>query len=1007
MSDKKGAKREKRVFLILAILTFAFIIIGVASACIDNCARCGDGLVNQISEQCDDGNTINNDGCSSTCKIEYCGDGIKQANEECDDGNSVNGDGCSNSCCLEEQRECVLELTKTADKTNVKPGDIVTFTLKYKNTGDGNCTGTGVKIQDTLDWNLNYRGSHNKSLTGDIDKQGIYYGWHEIPGYNEITNTLTWNANVVSPGEEGTIVFEVRVLEPEECGDFQINNYFKAWSYEKGWQTSNSIVLNVDYECPPNPCCGNGILEAGEECDDGNNINGDGCSSQCDIEEEQPYCGDGIINQGWEECDDGNNEDDDGCSSECQIEECQHYCGDGYLDLGEECDLGEDNGDVCTPAYGGICSYCSDECEEIILTDGYCGDGILQSQHEQCDDGNNEDGDGCSANCEEEQQECIEDLSIRYSYSNSFGTGIAFGFENGTWISALTPTIDKGNYKIRYYIDNNVANTTNYAHIIVKIDGGVLSEYDYLIGKYHSKTLTLDASTLSCQGKHNISLSVASEHNPFCEADEDSDNYAERDFYLSCGPACGNGILEAGEECDDGNNEDGDGCSANCDIEEEHYCGDGSLDLGEECDLGILNGVTCTPPYGGSCTYCSGTCKSKTLYGGFCGDKIKQDGEECDDGNTNNLDSCRNNCKLPYCGDGIKDKNEYCDDGNQINGDGCSKTCRLECEEGYCTPNITIEEFVPKVWQCDNRFIYDDGTRPGRVTQNGEELTERINNYAFEGEQIKWKVLVMDKNGIDKVKDVYVTVDGYIEANCDRLTWGGIILDSCNARILEEPITNWNSKTMAYYECTLTVETPESMYGESEITVEAEDLFGNFGVMDEKEVWFLNPTVYLEIDGGITFNSLRPGTTQYSGNVVLTNGAEEDSGVLLDMFISGTDFYDSSSSGAKCPTTNQLSLSRVKYYATNGDYSTMDDMEIGRSCDAEGYCGINYGIGFNNPYRFYDRNEIIQANKVDPYYAANLLAPGADMSIVFRVEVPEPCIGNFDSGRIYFWGEAV
>jgi hypothetical protein len=177
--------------------------------------------------------------------------------------------------------------------------------------------------------------------------------------------------------------------------------------------------------------------------------------------------------------------------------------------------------------------------------------------------------------------------------------------------------------------------------------------------------------------------------------------------------------------------------------------------------------------------------------------------------------------------------------------------------------------------------------------------------------------------------------------------------------------------------------------------------------MSETETWFLNPSVSLEIQGGLTFDSLRPGTTEYSGNVILTNDAESDSGVILDMFISGTNFYDSSSSGAKCPTTNQLSLNRVGYYATNGAYSTLEDMEIGRTCDSEGYCRINYGIGFNNPYRFYDRNEIIQAQKLGPYYTANLLSPGADMSIVFRVNVPEPCIGNFDSGHIYFWGEAV
>lgn len=34
--------------------------------------------------------------------------------------------------------------------------------------------------------------------------------------------------------------------------------------------------------------CGNGILEANEECDDGNNISGDGCSALCEEEEAQP-----------------------------------------------------------------------------------------------------------------------------------------------------------------------------------------------------------------------------------------------------------------------------------------------------------------------------------------------------------------------------------------------------------------------------------------------------------------------------------------------------------------------------------------------------------------------------------------------------------------------------------------------------------------------------------------------------------------------------------------------
>jgi cysteine-rich repeat protein len=424
-----------------------------------------------------------------------------------------------------------------------------------------------------------------------------------------------------------------------------------------------------------------------------------------------------------------------------------------------------------------------------------------------------------------------------------------------------------------------------------------------------------------------------------------------------------------------------------------------------------LNGNVCTPLYGGSCTYCNGLCQNITLNGGYCGDGVKQANEECDDGNTNNFDSCRNNCKVPYCGDGIKDKNEYCDDGNNLNGDGCSKTCRFECPNGVCTPNITIEKFPPQIWQCDNRVVLDDATRPGRISADGQTLVERINNYAFEGEQIQWKVLVLDKNGIEKVGDVYSTVDGNIESNCHLdhiLTPNETIEPDCNAKIDEENLTTPGYENVAaYYTCTLTVETSDSMYGQSDINVEATDVDGEVGTMAEEESWFLNPVVSLGVEGSVNFSNLRPGTSAYSNPVILTNDADSGSGVVLDVFVSGTNFYDTSSSGAKCGTTNQLSLKQFSYFASNGAYSTSQDMQVGRTCDSEGYCGINYGIGFNNPNPFYNKNEVIQAQKVGPYYTANLLSPGSSMALTFRLNVPEPCNGNFNSGHIYFWGEAV
>ena len=331
--------------------------------------------------------------------------------------------------------------------------------------------------------------------------------------------------------------------------------------------------------------------------------------------------------------------------------------------------------------------------------------------------------------------------------------------------------------------------------------------------------------------------------------------------------------------------------------------------------------------------------------------------------------------------------------------------------------NIVTEDFPPIVWQCDHRVVFDDGTEPGRMTEQGEVITERINNYAFEGEQIQWKVLVMDKNGIDKVKEVYASVHGDVESNCERINEGQFensesvttdnrkIDSSCNAQILEEKITDFNPETMAYYLCTLTVETPSSMHGQYDINVEAEDLNGLFGTMAETETWFLNPVVEVAVDGEeMLFDEVRPGTSSYSGKITVENYAEQDSGVILDMFISGTDFYDKSSSGAKCGESNVLELKNFRYYATNGYYSTNDDSRS----DAEGYVPIQYGIGFNDPAPFYNRNEIMTSSTMlGLYYASNLLSPGNEMSIIFRLDLPEPCNGDFNTGQIYFWGEAV
>jgi cysteine-rich repeat protein len=70
-------------------------------------------------------------------------------------------------------------------------------------------------------------------------------------------------------------------------------------------------------DCEHEPVCGDGVMEDGEACDDGNVVAHDGCSATCTIE--VAVCGNGYVEVG-EQCDDGNLVNGDGCSSACVCE---------------------------------------------------------------------------------------------------------------------------------------------------------------------------------------------------------------------------------------------------------------------------------------------------------------------------------------------------------------------------------------------------------------------------------------------------------------------------------------------------------------------------------------------------------------------------------------------------------------------------------------------------------------------------------------------------------------
>jgi cysteine-rich repeat protein len=188
-----------------------------------------------------------------------------------------------------------------------------------------------------------------------------------------------------------------------------------------------------------------------------------------------------------------------------------------------------------------------------------------------------------------------------------------------------------------------------------------------------------------------------------------------------CGPCivtivCGDGVIGAGEVCDDRNTLDGDGCSSTCKEQDDTFvctpgrpciskltCGNGVLDPGEECDPEM---DASTNDAGGAAA-----CTSGCTLVGYCGDGEVQEGEECDEGASNALgcNGCTSTCTLgPYCGDGVVQRQcgEVCDDGINAGGyNSCGPGCTAA--GAHCGDGIVQSEYGE---ECDEGILNGTGS---------------------------------------------------------------------------------------------------------------------------------------------------------------------------------------------------------------------------------------------------------------------------------------------------------
>lgn len=446
--------------------------------------------------------------------------------------------------------------------------------------------------------------------------------------------------------------------------------------------------------CVPAPrvVCGDGIVGAGEQCDDRNVVAGDGCSASCQVEtgfvcrlagslcEPGGFCGDGVLLQGVEECDDGNGAPGDGCTGPspigseregCVIEPnfvcptpgkpCHPACGDSQVTGRETCDDGNATaGDGCSSVCGiergftcsseaGQASACEPVAEEI------CGDGALNSD-EGCDDGNSASGDGCSAACR-----------------------VELGFE-----CPRGPTNDNPCVRVARCGDGRVNESLDEQCDDGETESGPVGGDGCSASCLREALFTCPAAGGRCTsdvecGDGTVNGDETCDDRNAVAGDGCSDCALELGFVCPeggvCRAVCGDGIRAGREQCDDGDAQGGDGCGASCQLEQGFKCDDpaGAADAPDVC--------------------------SATS----CGQLGREGTEQCDDGNTTPYDGCDASCRneptcgddgdgyacAAVCGDGMKFPEEQCDDGNTSDGDGCSSDCVFE--PGFDCVNAAAE----------------------------------------------------------------------------------------------------------------------------------------------------------------------------------------------------------------------------------------------------------------------------------------------------------------------------
>ncbi|MDH5720339.1 MAG: DUF4215 domain-containing protein [Spirochaetia bacterium] len=677
-------------------------------------SSCGNGIKDTVlGEECDDGNNVDGDGCSSSCLWEgsapVCGNGVCEATEtvtnclvDCGTGGSV----CGNS--IQEAGEVcdeggVQTVTCEANCTLPSCGDGITNALTGEQCDTFGFQTAGCETNCLLpacgDSIINLAAGES------CDSGGVQTSLCEADCSSpvcgdSVTNTLAGES--CDSGGVQTALCEADCSSPV-CGDNVTNTLAGEACDSGGVQTSL-----CEADCS-SPVCGDNVTNtlAGEACDSGG-VQTALCEADCS----SPVCGDSVTNTlAGESCDSGGVQ-----TSLCEADCSSPVCGDSVTNTlaGESCDSG-----------GVQTSLCEADCSSPV-----CGDSVTNTlAGEACDSGGVQTS-LCEADCS--SPVCGDNVTNTLAGEACDSGGIQTALCEADCSSpvcgdSVTNTLagescDSGGVQTSL-CEADCSSPVCGDSVINTLAGEACDS-----GGVQTSLCEADCSSPVCGD--NVTNTLAGEscdsggvQTALCEADCSSpvcgDSVTNTLAGESCdsggvqtalceadcmAPTCGDGVANnlAGEACDTFGLQTST-CEADCSAPS---CGDGILNLaaGEICDDG--NTITEACLYGEtSCTICDSSCANIAGATSYCGDFTVDgaNGENCDDGNTvteecpygsTGCTVCDTVCLsvsgiTSYCGDGFVDaaNGEACDgDGAGLGGE--TATCNTDCTVRVCGDSI-------------------------------------------------------------------------------------------------------------------------------------------------------------------------------------------------------------------------------------------------------------------------------------------------------------------------------